>query len=246
MTTRKAAPSDGPRKAEPQDAQANSLPPAGSWSPRLKWLASALIAIHLTAVFVAPLAFAARGSPAMDSAFDVLRPYIDALYLNHGYSFFAPDVGPSHLVRYKVEFADGREPVVGMFPNLATERPRLLYHRHFMLSEALENRFVPPEPLPEPTLPAKASQEERIRHKVQQEYYARDLAQWRHAHRQYEAMRRSFAEHLKHEYGGSQVTLTRVRHRLAVPEDIQYLKRPLNAPDTYIDLSETTSSEPRP
>ena len=115
-----------------------------------------------------------------------------------------------------------------------------------MLSEALENRFVPPEPLPEPTLPAKASQEERIRHKVQQEYYARDLAQWRHAHRQYEAMRRSFAEHLKHEYGGSQVTLTRVRHRLAVPEDIQYLKRPLNAPDTYIDLSETTSSEPRP
>jgi len=246
MTTRKAAPSDGPRKAEPQDAQANSPAPAGSWSPWLKWPASALIALHLTAVFVAPLAFASRGSPATDSVFDVLRPYIDALYLNHGYSFFAPDVGPSHLVRYKVEFADGREPVVGTFPNLATERPRLLYHRHFMLAEALENHFVPPEPLPEPTLPAQASQEERIRHKVQQVYYARDLAQWRHARRQYDAMRQSFAEHLQHEYGGSQVTLTRVEHRLAAPDEIRHLKRPLDAPDSYSDLSETTPPEPRP
>jgi hypothetical protein len=246
MTTRKAAaPSEGPRKAEPQDASANPSNPAGAWPPWLKWVASALIALHLTAVFVAPLAFASRGSPAMDSAFAVFHPYIDALYLNHGYSFFAPEVGPSHLVRYKVEFADGREPVVGTFPNLATEQPRLLYHRHFMLAEALANRFVPPLPPAEPALPANPSQDERIRHKLQQEYYVRDLAQWRHASRQYEAMRQSFAEHLKHEYGGSQVTLTRVEHRLAVPDEIRHLKHPLNAPDSYIDLPETALPEPR-
>lgn len=247
MTTRKAAaPSEGPRKAEPQDALQQSTEPAGSWSPWLKWVASALIAFHLTAVFVAPLAFASRGSPATDSTFAVLRPYIDALYLNHGYSFFAPDVGPSHLVRYKIEFADGREPFVGTFPNLATERPRLLYHRHFMLAEALENRFVPPEPPPEPALPANPSQEERIQHKVQQEYYARDLAQWQHARQQYKAMQQSLSEHLQHEYGGSQVTLTRVEHRLAVPDEIRHLRRPLDAPESYSDLPETTPLEPRP
>src|SRR5262245_3622561 len=113
MTTRKAsAPSDA-RKAEPQDARAAFAPPAGAWPPWMKWVASALIAFHVAAVFWGPLGFASRGSPLTGSVAGVLRPYMDALYLNRGYSFFAPDVGPSRLVRYKIEFADGRDPVVG-------------------------------------------------------------------------------------------------------------------------------------
>jgi hypothetical protein len=245
MTTRKAAaPSDGVRRAEPQDAQGSLSPPAGAWPAWLKVLASALIALHLTAVFWAPLAFASAGSPFTGSVFGVLRPYIDALYLNHGYSFFAPDVGPSRLVRYKVEFADGREPVVGTFPDLATQQPRLLYHRHFMLSEALSNRFVPPAPPPEPTPPPlTATAAEQTRYRLQKEAYQQDLAIWQHERRQYEAMWRSFEQHLLAKHGGSKVTLTRVEHRLAQPIEVQYEGRRLDAPDSYRDLPETAPPE---
>jgi hypothetical protein len=242
MTTRKAAaPSDGPRKGESQEAHGKSSAPARAWPPWLKGLASALIAFHLTAVVWGPLAFACMGSPLTDSVFGVLRPYIDALYLNHGYSFFAPDVGPSRLLRYKVEFADSREPVVGVIPNLATERPRLLYHRHFMLTEQLSNRFVPPDPPPEPTPPSlTATAAERARYRVMQDDYQRAVNAWRHQRRQYEAMWRSFEQHLLAEFGGSKVTLTRVEHRLAAPAEVRYEGRRLNDPDSYSDLAETT------
>jgi len=247
MTTRKAAaPSDGTRKAEPQDASPGPTTTA-PWSLWIKALASALIAFHLTAVLWGPLAFGSVGSPFSDGVFTVLRPYIDALYLNHGYSFFAPDVGPSHLVRYKVEFPDGRESVVGVFPNLAIERPRLLYHRHFMLSEALSNRFVPPRPPPEPTPPPlTATTADRTRYRIQKQDYERALAAWKHQRQQYDAMWHSFEQHLLNEHGGSKVTLTRIEHRLAMPAEVQYEGRRLNAADSYIDLPETAPPEPRP
>src|SRR5688572_2536370 len=37
-------------------------------------------------------------------------------------------------MRYELTLADGRW-VTGVFPNLEVHQPRLLYHRHFMLSE---------------------------------------------------------------------------------------------------------------
>jgi hypothetical protein len=247
MTTRKSsAATDGPRTAEPQDALPSDKT-ATTWSPTIKLLASAVIALHVLAVFWAPLAFASRGSPGSpltDSVFAVLRPYIDALYLNHGYSFFAPDVGPSQLVRYKVEFADGREPVEGVFPNLATQQPRLLYHRHFMLSEALSNRFVPAEPPLEPTPPPlTATPNERALYQIQKQYYDRDLALWRRERQLYEAMWQSFENHLQHKFGGSQVKLTRVEHRLALPDEVRLLKRRLDDPASYVELSENVPME---
>ncbi|MCI0357770.1 MAG: hypothetical protein L0211_04690 [Planctomycetaceae bacterium] len=245
MTTRKASAPKDARKAEPQDAQADSPPPAGAWSPWLKWVASALIAFHLTAVFWGPLAFACAGSPLTDSVFSVLRPYIQGMYLNHGYSFFAPNVGSSQLLRYKIEFTDGREPVVGMIPNLSTERPRLLYHRHFMLTEALSNRFVPPQPPPEPTPPPlTATAGERNLYRFEQLAYQRALTGWKHERRQYEAMRQSFEQHLLAVHGGSKVTLTRVEHRPATPPEVQHALRRLDAPDSYLDLPETAPPEP--
>ena len=123
------------------------------------------IVFHLTAVFVAPLAFASEySSPFVNAIYAALRPYIAAMYLDHGYFFFAPNPGPSHLVDYKVEFADGRPPLTGRFPDLKTERPRLLYHRHFMLSESLHSRYrYPLTPPPEPTPPPlTATAEEKI------------------------------------------------------------------------------------
>jgi hypothetical protein len=68
----------------------------------------------------------------------VYRPYITALYLDHSYKFFAPNPGDSHLLRYDLYFADGTSRV-GRDDQILPDRhghwPRLLYHRHFMLTE---------------------------------------------------------------------------------------------------------------
>lgn len=108
-------------------------------SPWLR-LASVLIALHLLAVFVAPWS-APPSSPLSGTLALWLRPYLDVAFLNHGYKFFAPDPGPTHMVRYELELADGSTKG-GVFPNLKEQRPRLLYHRHMMLSERLDG---PPE-----------------------------------------------------------------------------------------------------
>lgn len=207
-------------------------------------LASALLALHLSAVFIAPFAFACNAggssSPLADALVGALRPYIVALYLDHGYFFFAPNPGPSRLVDYRVEFADGRPEIKGRFPNLATERPRLLYHRHFMLSEALSNRFVPPLPPPEPTPAAlTADSAERAVFLLAKAEHTRALAMWQRQRGQYEAMRSSIEGHLLAKYGGEKVTLTRIEHRLALPDEVQSADRALDAADSYSELPET-------
>jgi len=240
MPTRKAA-----AAAPPDEVEAAQL------SAAVKLLLSFLIAFHLTAVFWAPFAFACNvggsSSPLADPVLRWLRPYITAMYLDHGYFFFAPNPGPSHLVRYKVEFDDGREPLVGTFPDLATQQPRLLYHRHFMLSESLYNRYAPPMPPPELTPPPlTASAAEKARFRRLREAYPRDLAAWQHQRRQYEALWKSFEEHLRHEHGGSKVTLTRVEHDLLVPDDVRLDRRDVREAELYLDLPETPPPEARP
>jgi hypothetical protein len=102
--------------------------------------------LHLLAVVVAPLAVAPT-SPLWLQAWSVFRPYLQALNLNHGYHFFAPEPGPGHLVRYELHFANGNVRR-GIFPDAANQRPRLRYHRHLMLSEFL-NRLAIDEQRPE-------------------------------------------------------------------------------------------------
>jgi hypothetical protein len=204
---------------------------------------SILLGLHLAAVFIAPLAVACdtggSTSPAVNPLRRLLDPYITALYLNHGYFFFAPNPGPSHLVDYQVEFADGRQPVEGRFPNLATERPRLLYHRHFMLSESLYASFAPPEGPPEPSPPPlTAGPEERAQYQQERAAHAAATAAWRRQRDRYEAMRQSIERHLLAQHGGALVTLTRVEHRLPLPDEFTTLGRKLNAADSYAKLPE--------
>jgi len=84
------------------------------------------------------------------SLYEFYIPYLNLLYLNHGYGFFSPDPNPSHLIRFRLVPKTGEE-FEGIFPNLtpynhpALEKgsepevhwPRLRYHRHFMLAEQL-------------------------------------------------------------------------------------------------------------
>jgi len=243
MSTRKAA-------TPPTDRPGQNKQEAAPLKPALKLLISGLLIFHLTAVFWAPFAFACNvggsTSPLADPIGRWLHPYMAALYLDHGYFFFAPNPGPSHLVRYKVEFADGRQPVVGTFPDLKTQQPRLLYHRHFMLAEALHNRFTPPDAPPEPTPPPlTASAIDKARFRSQREAYTRELAAWRHQRRQYEALWQAFEQHLLSGHGGSMVTLTRVEHRLPAPYEVTLGGRKLDAADSFVELPESAPPEAR-
>jgi hypothetical protein len=206
-----------------------------------KFAISALVTLHVAAVVSPPLAFICRSggssSPLAEPIARFFQPYTTAAYLDHGYAFFAPDPGPNHLVDFKVEFDDGREPKTGRFPNLATERPRLLYHRHFMLAEALNTRFVPPVFPPEPSPPPlTASVSERERHAAEKRDYEAAKVRWQRARRTYEAMRASIEAHLKAEYGGQRVTLTRVEHRPAEPNEILIEDEPSLQTPPRLDL----------
>ncbi|MGE3408441.1 MAG: hypothetical protein AB7I37_16600 [Pirellulales bacterium] len=112
-----------------------AIPPPPSLVRWQKQAISLLLAMHLAALVIAPMAVAPQSILASDF-WSVVRPYLEACYLNHGYHFFGPEPGPSHLVRYEIELPDGQQ-VAGEFPNKQEHWPRLLYHRHFMLSERL-------------------------------------------------------------------------------------------------------------
>lgn len=100
-------------------------------------IVSVLLVLHLSALIVAPMAVA-PASVLSARSWRFFQPYLEGAFLNHGYHFFAPEPGPSHLIRFELKMADGstRE---GIFPNLEQHRPRLLYHRHFMLTEFMNN-----------------------------------------------------------------------------------------------------------
>ena len=217
----------------------------GSLAPWLKWVLSALLALHVLAVIVPPFAFASRvgpgdTSPIADLLTAALEPYYQAMYLDHGYFFFAPNPGPTHQVRYTVEFADGRKPIDDVFPNLMTQRPRLLYHRHFMMAEALTNMYAPPQPPPEPSPPPiTAPTEERQRFALAKENHLRDVKAWEQRRRQYESMFSAFEQHLKRTHGASKVTLTRWEHRPAAPWEVRDEGKGLDDKGSYLELPET-------
>lgn len=134
-----SAPSADPGVTAAAAAPAPSAPPnaGGSPPPRRRWLRrliSLCILYHIAAIFVAPAAVA-PSSEIVQVAWRAFRPYLQFFYLNHGYHYFAPEPSSSTLVGYTLEFEDGKTET-GRFPHRGIA-PRLLYHRHFMLTEFL-------------------------------------------------------------------------------------------------------------
>jgi len=114
-----------------------SVPVAAQpWSQRTRLLVSALLVLHLLAVFVGP--WQMQPSPWIAQRLgEAFAPYLEVTYLNNGYRFFAPDPPPrSNLIAYEVTTEDGRV-IHGLFPHRQHHQPRLLYHRHFMLTDKL-------------------------------------------------------------------------------------------------------------
>jgi hypothetical protein len=104
-----------------------------------RWLRRAVsiwLIFHVFAIISAPAAVA----PASELARDACRffqPYLGALYLDHGYHFFAPEPDESTLLAYVAERKSGTT-VRGRIPDRTTQ-PRLLYHRYFMLTEHMND-----------------------------------------------------------------------------------------------------------
>jgi hypothetical protein len=206
--------------------QADSGPAKLPWSLRWRLAASLLLLIHLAAVFIGPFTFATSVGPGIASPFaapirELLRPYLELAFLDHGYFFFAPNPGPSHLLRARLEFNDGRPPSEITLPDRGQHWPRLLYHRHFMLAEQYHADFAPAQPPPE-VAPGPAPP-----------------GDWRGARDMYELKKRSFEQHLRRVYGADRVTLTRVEHVLIPPTEYTAAPRSISAVNTYVELSET-------
>lgn len=114
-------------------------------SATVRRVVSALLLFHVGAVFLGPFATPPQTSQLAMTIGRSIQPYLDVLNLGNGYRFFAPEPGPSHLVRYELTMPDGSTHE-GIFPSRQEHWPRLLYHRYFMLSEFLNTLSNPAMP----------------------------------------------------------------------------------------------------
>jgi hypothetical protein len=97
---------------------------------------------HFTGVFLAALCVPTSSELVLLIAQHwPMQWYLDALYMNQGHSFFAPEVGPGHMIRYQLLDQSGHEIEHGDFPSRKEHWPRLLYHRYFMLADQSEVPF---------------------------------------------------------------------------------------------------------
>jgi hypothetical protein len=180
--------------------------PPASRTLAVHWrvLISIGLAIHLAAIVSAPWSMGGLNPrippPAIPGiVVQAAGPYLDATYSGHGYRFFCPEPGPSHLVRYRIEMPDGTTST-GTFPDLKSEWPRLFYHRHFMLTEKLAGFWNPDE------LPRDAPPQAR--------------ANWQSMRKTFEAVAQSYAVHLLASTGARAITLQLVEHQLPGPDEL--------------------------
>ena len=171
---------------------------------------SALLIGHLIAVFFPPLAFQTSPSPSVATVLQPVEGYSQFMFLDRGYAFFAPDPGPSHLIQARIE-TPGQPVEEILYPDRQQQWPRLLYHRHFMISEFLQESYQPP-------VPSSGVRLSRA-----------EADQWARARLRYEHVRQSILDHLRHEHPGSRVELRRVEH--LVPDLVQFQLDPIELTD---------------
>ena len=109
----------GPDVSQPTDQRPAPSEPSlalrGSRGRLLRWAVNGWLVFHISAIIIAP----ASVSPVLrlgSGGLGVFQPYLDLLFLNHGYHFFAPEPGESTLLAYEAERADGTV-VKGRIPN---------------------------------------------------------------------------------------------------------------------------------
>lgn len=219
--------------AKTDNVKADSAP-TFTWSPKWRLLLSLLLVIHVTAVFAEPFRFFTRSSqrafsPDAGYVRSWLSAYIDFAYLHHGYFFFAPNPGPSHLISAQIgKVTPPNQPKEIIIPDKTVQWPRLYYHRHFMLSEFLHNSFAPPEQPEEAAFDPVIDQ------------------QWRRDRELYVAVKSSIENRFRVTQKTEDVLIRRIEH--ALPNDIQVYREKwkLNDPRLYIVLPESLTEQTPP
>lgn len=195
-----------------------------------------MILAHLSAVIAPPLAFQSRGprglSPSVSLLLSPLAAYGQFLYLDRGYAFFAPDPGPSHLMRVEISSGENNSAEANdanvetrLYPSLDDQWPRLLYHRHFMLAEFLNDAY-------QPALPGEAAK------LVGSDLPIEELKAWRMGRQRYEMIADSMIRHLQKKFDAQDVKIDRLEHM--IPDFVPYANEPtpLNDPPTYVLLED--------
>jgi hypothetical protein len=210
--------------------------------PSWRWTVLILVILHLGAVLAEPLRFFSQSDFQAGPEFLALRrwmaPYVEWLYLDHGYFFFAPNPGPSHLVAVSAgssqEQAKAQIPILerglsldrfaAVIPDRKKQWPRLLYHRYFMLSEFYNNTFAPERLLPEDMSDGEF------------------VARWNQDRIRYEQLQGSLSKSLAKGMGVERVGLHRLERILLTPEQVLKQGWRLDDPRALILLEES----PRP
>ena len=135
-------------------------------------LVNVWLVYHLAAIVLAPWSVP-PASRLVQNSWRAVGAYDQILFLNHGYHYFAPEPGNSSLVAYVLEMPDGSLQT-GRIPNRDIW-PRLLYHRHFMLTEALASDDLSPPVRKELVL--------AMARELRREYHARRVTLSRVTHR---------------------------------------------------------------
>ncbi len=104
-------------------------------SPRLRLIISVVLLFHLGAVLVAALNVPPV-SGLVSRVARGIRWHTETLLVMPGYRFFAPNPGPADMMRVAILSADGERREED-YPDIKRQWPRLLYHRHFMLTSRL-------------------------------------------------------------------------------------------------------------
>ncbi|MCP4193270.1 MAG: hypothetical protein GY768_21880 [Planctomycetaceae bacterium] len=194
------------------------------WTPRGRAIVSILIAVHLLAVFAAPWSSPPPAPMLAQEVSQLLLPYQVGAYLNHGYRFFAPDPGPSHIVRYEITMPDGSQKV-GRIPDPDQHWPRLLYHRHFMMTESLFSNHSRINNDPPLDLMNELEREQWSFNNLRAQNLTRLMSQ-------------GIANQLLNQYDGERVQLYLQRHEIPFPAAIQRGELELDDPSLYVDLAD--------
>lgn len=198
------------------------------WSVRRRAIASVLILFFLAIVVSGPLTNPIYTEELTGPLGRFMAPFHQTLYLGHGYRFFAPDPGPSHLVIYRITREDGTE-FTGRFPHPRQHWPRVIYHRWFMLSETMfEEHIGTPDRESFDSMQNELQEQiERFRAAGQRQFvrqveqmYERQAKSYDRAQRRIPALVESVARELLRRHGGQRIELFIQERGLPAPADV--------------------------
>jgi hypothetical protein len=198
------------------------------------------VLLHCLGVLAEPLRFFSRSevdtAPEFSLLRETLKPYSQWLYLDHGYFFFAPNPGPSHLVQVQTsrniaapeeKSRDSTPPDpkdTFVFPDRKRNWPRLRYHRYFMLSEFYNSRFAPKH------ITEELRKDESF------------VAQWTFDRALYDQIQNSIIQSLSFKTGSPNIELRRIERLLPDRQQILGDRWPLDDPRLTETLPESMPS----